>query len=354
MIKVLVVDDSAVAREFLAHVINREPGMTVVGTARDGVEAIDAVTRLGPDIITMDIIMPRMDGPEAITQIMQTVPKPIVVVTGNTITEEVRATFVSLESGALAIVPRPNALDSDRGQADAEHLVRTLRLMSEIRVVRRTPRKRPERIATPRPFGFEPRARSFRAVALGASTGGPSALKTVVSALPRDFPAPLLIVQHIAAGFVEGFVSWLGESTPMPVRLAVHGEILLPGHIYVAPDGVHLGVGGDERVVLSQPASVTAGRLCPSVTHLFETIERVYGPQSAAVLLTGMGRDGADGLLRLRKAGAITVAQDKESSVVHGMPGEAITLGAAEYVLPPPRIADLLNAFAAGTNPTHF
>lgn len=344
MIKVLVVDDSAVAREFLTHVINAAPDMRVVGTASNGVEAIAAAASLAPDIITMDIIMPRMDGPQAIEQIMQTAPKPIVVVTGNTITEEVRATFQSLDSGALAIVPRPHALAGDQGRADAENLVRTLRLMSEIRVVRRFAR-RPVRPIAAGP-GVKATGHAFKVVALGASTGGPSVLKTIVAALPRDFPASVLIVQHIAAGFVDGFTAWLGEAAAIPVKLAVHGERLAAGHVYVAPDGAHLGVDAEERVQLVAPGPKVSGGLCPSVAHLFETVARVYGRNALAVLLTGMGRDGADALLKLRKAGAITIAQDKESSVVHGMPAEAIALGAAMHVLPPARIAELLMALA--------
>lgn len=356
MIKVLVVDDSPVAREFLTHVINSAPDMHVVGTARDGVEAVDAVTRWNPDIVTMDIIMPRMDGTQAIERIMQTAPRPIVVVTGNTITEEVRATFQSLDSGALALVPRPNALTSDRGQADAENLVSTLRLMSEIRVVRRIPRRSPQRPAVfPRAEaagGKSQTSRLFRVVAMGASTGGPSALKTIIGALPRTFPVPILVVQHIAPGFVDGFVSWLAENTAVSVGIATHGEPLAPGRVYVAPDGLHLGVGREACVELVASAAIRQpGGLCPSVSHLFESVERVYGSQALAVLLTGMGRDGADGLLKLKGAGAITVAQDKESSVVHGMPAEAIALGAAEWVLPPARIADLLTTFAAEVYP---
>lgn len=349
MIKVLVVDDSATAREVLVHLVNSSPDMRVVGTANDGVEALEAAERLRPDIITMDIIMPRMGGPEAIERIMQATPTPIVVVTGNTITEEVRATFESLESGALAIIPRPVGLDP-RGP-EAEHLLRTVRLMSEIKVVRRL-RRRTARVPTLRGAGLDTQgAHLFRIVAIGASTGGPSALKSVLGELRKDFPVPILVVQHIAAGFVEGFVNWLRDSTPLPVELARHGEPLDPGCIYVAPDGVHLGVDRNERMQLTPSTEKNPGSICPSAGHLFETVVKAYGPQAVGILLTGMGRDGADGLLAMKRAGAITIAQDKESSVVHGMPGEAIALGAADFILPPPRIAELLTAFAAAAYP---
>lgn len=348
MIKVLVVDDSAVARDFLAHLIGTTPGMQVVGTAADGYEAIEAVERLKPDLVTMDIIMPRMNGPQAIERIMQTNPTPIVVVTGHTITEEVRATFQSLESGALAIVPRPYGADSLDHEASARDLLQTIRLMSEVKVVRRwksTPRTRPPMVGAANAES----AKGFRVVAIGASTGGPSVLKQLIGDLRADFPAPILIVQHIAAGFVEGFVSWLGDTCSLPVQIARAGERLLPGRVYVAPDGLHLGVDLNECVTLTPDRPNVL--LCPSVSHLFHSVAHCYGPHAVGVLLTGMGRDGADGMLRLKQMGAITIAQDRESSVVHGMPGEAIKLGAADFVLPPPRISELLNRFARAAMP---
>jgi len=342
MIKVLIVDDSAVAREFLSQLIGTTAGMSVVGTAVDGVEAIEATERLKPDLITMDIIMPRMGGPEAIEQIMQTNPTPIVVVTGNTITEEVRATFRSLESGALAIVARPYGADSVDHEESSRRLIETIRLMSEVRVVRRWSRAvRRERSPRLRTVG-EPK--TIRVVAIGASTGGPTILKRIVSALPKDFPVPILIVQHIAAGFVEGFSTWLGDACHLTVRIARKGERLRAGHVYVAPDGEHLGVDMSECSTLT-PEPV-ARALCPSVTHLFQSVARVYRSQAIGVLLTGMGRDGADGLLMLKQFGSLTIAQDKESSVVHGMPGEAIKLGAADMVLAPARMAEVLINYA--------
>lgn len=347
MIKVLVVDDSAVARESLVYLINAAPGMTVIGTANDGLEAVDAVHRLRPDIITMDIIMPRLSGPEAIDRIMQTAPTPIIVVTGNTITEEVRATFESLDSGALAIVPRPYGLGSDNHEESAARLLQTLRLMAEVKVVRRIPRRSPRLGALRR--GLESSAHSFRIVGIGASTGGPSALKTVLTELRADFPVPILVVQHIAPGFVEGFAAWLRDAAALPVRLAVDGERLAPATIYIAPDGAHLGVTREERIALVPPRERTP--ICPAATFLFDSLADVFGPQAIGVLLTGMGRDGADGLLKMKRAGATTIVQDKETSVVHGMPAEAIALGAADFVLPPPRIGEILMTFATAAYP---
>ena len=345
MIKVLVVDDSAVAREMLTHLINGSGKMTVVGTATNGREAIHAAERLRPDIITMDIMMPEMDGPDAIEAIMHRVPTPIVVVTGNTITEEVRATFQSLDSGALAILPRPHGMDSAEHEASAEQLLQTLRLMSEVKVVRRWKRKPAPEHAAVRP-NAESQPRPLRLVAVGASTGGPSALKTLFVGLRPGFPLPVLVVQHIAPGFVEGFVNWLRDSTPLQVELARDGAVMQAGTVYVAPDDVHLTVGSDERLVLKRASSAHPAAICPSANELFASVATTCRAAAVGVLLTGMGRDGADGLLAMKRAGAITIAQDKESSVIHGMPGEAIVLGAADFVLPPARIAELLLTLA--------
>jgi two-component system chemotaxis response regulator CheB len=206
--------------------------------------------------------------------------------------------------------------------------------MSEVKVVKRITHvaKMPPK---PFPAFTTPRLenRKIQAIAIGASTGGPPVLQKILSGLPPDFPAPLLIVQHIAAGFAEGFADWLAGASRFPLHLALNGEPLLPGQAYVAPDGFHLGLGDGLRILLSdQPPE---NGLRPSVAHLFLSVAQVLGPAAVGVLLTGMGRDGAEELKLLRNKGAITIAQDEESSVVHGMPGEAIKLGAAAWTLPP-------------------
>jgi two-component system, chemotaxis family, protein-glutamate methylesterase/glutaminase len=338
MIRVLVVDDSAVAREYLTQILNRDPAIRVVGTAVDGTEAVVAVEKLRPDLITMDIHMPRMDGPAAIRRIMQTQPTPIVVVTGNEITAEVRATYESLDSGALAIVPRPGSVARwTDGEDPAETLLRTVKLMAEVKVVRRWSRNvRDERPAFP---AAAPRALLVppQVVILGASTGGPTALKEVLSPLAADFPLPLVVVQHIASGFVEGFTAWLRDVTRREVEVAHAGAALRPGRLYVAPDGRQLGfsASGSIQLLERQPDDT----LCPSVNYTFLQAARVFGAGAVGVLLTGMGRDGADGLLALRQAGALTIAQDRESR----MPGEAVRLQAARLVLSPAQIAATLN-----------
>lgn len=345
LIKVLVVEDSLVVREFLVHILGSDPGIRVVGTASDGEEAIEAVRRLQPDVITMDIHMPKMDGLEATRRIMEIHPTPIVIVSGSSDPDDVAMTFRATEAGALAALRRPAGIGHPDFEATARDLVQMVKLMSEVKVVRRWPQAR--RDATmPRPPASSAEVRhvhapaKVRVVALGASTGGPPVLQTILAGLPKDFPAPVLIVQHMAAGFVQGFVEWLSQSSVLPVQIAVHGEIILPAHVYVAPDEFQMKVERGGRIILSKDAPESGLR--PSVSYLFRSLADTYGGDAVAALLTGMGRDGAEELKLLRDKGAVTIAQDKDSSVVHGMPGEAIRLDAAQLILPPEKIAPLL------------
>jgi two-component system chemotaxis response regulator CheB len=347
LIKVLVVEDSPIVREFLVHILGADPGIRVVGTAQDGEDAIEAVQRLRPDVVTMDIHMPKLDGLEATRRIMETDPRPIVIVSGSTDPREVATTFDAMEAGAVAVLRRPAGIGHPDHEATARELVQTVKLMSEVKVVRRWPR----RIAPgPRQarMGLVREPAQVRIVALGASTGGPPVLHTILRGLPKDFPLPLVIVQHMAAGFIQGFVDWLGHSSGLPVRLAAHGEPMLPGHAYVAPDGrqMKLARGGRIALTLDEPEN----GLRPAVSCLFRSVAEVYGGDSLAGLLSGMGRDGAEELKLLKERGAVTFVQDKDSSVVHGMPGEAIKLDAALLVLPPEKIAPLLVSLA--TNKT--
>ncbi|MGC2521008.1 MAG: chemotaxis-specific protein-glutamate methyltransferase CheB [Burkholderiales bacterium] len=345
MIRVLVVEDSPVVREFLVHILSSDPGIRVVGTASNGEEAVEAVRLDRPDVITMDIHMPRLDGLEATRRIMETHPTPIVIVSGSEKSGEVATAFSAMDAGALAVLPRPRGIGHPAHDATAKELVQTVKLMSEVKVVRRWSRARRDAPA-PRPteMGLASEPAKVRIVAIGASTGGPPALQTILAALPKDFPAPLLIVQHMAAGFIQGFVDWLAHSSSLPIHLATQGEFMLPGHIYVAPDGFQMKVGNGEKIVLTKDEPENGLR--PSVSCLFRSLAEVYGCDAVAGLLTGMGRDGAEELRLLKEKGAVTFAQDKESSVVHGMPGEAIRLDAAMLVLPPEKIAAVLTNLA--------
>jgi two-component system chemotaxis response regulator CheB len=337
-IRVLVVDDSPTAAELLTHVLNSDRRLKVVEVATDGEQAVEAARRTAPDVITMDIHMPKVNGYEATRRIMETCPAPIVIVSGSLSVKEVASNFRAIEAGALAVVQRPYGLLHPDFAAQSRELVETVKLMSEVKVVRRWARARlGSPILAPLP---KPPTGLVRVVAVGASTGGPLVLQTILARLPKDLPVPVLIVQHMTPGFVEGFVEWLGRSSGFPVRVAAAGETLAPGQAYMAPDRVQMGVAPDHCVYLSP--DVPENGMRPSVSYLFRSVQQVYGAHSAAVLLSGMGRDGADEMKLLRESGAVTIAQDKESSVIHGMPGEAIEIGAAVHVLPPPEIARLI------------
>jgi len=340
-IRVLVVEDSPVVRELLVYILGRDPAIQVSGTAADGEEAIEAATCVKPDVITMDIHMPGMSGLDATRKIMETVPTPIVIVSGSFNRKEVAATFRALEAGALAIVEKPSSIDLPDGEAAANKLVQTVKLMAEVKVVRRWPRKEAV-LATPAlpAAARKPLAAEIKMMAIGASTGGPLMLQTILRGLPKNFPIPIAIVQHIASGFTEGFIEWLGQSSGFPAQVAAHGEQLLAGHAYVAPDGFHMKVEAGNRIALNRDGPENGHR--PSVSCLFHSVATVFGSGAIGVLLSGMGKDGAKELLLMKEKGAMTIAQDRESAVVPGMPGEAIDLGAATYVLTPDKIVETL------------
>ena len=249
MLRVLVVDDSEVSRRLLSFLLNSEEDIQVVGTAKDGEEALDMVARLKPDVVTMDVVMPRMDGFEATRRIMQTNPVPIVIVSASTSTDEVSKTFKALESGALAVVDKPGGGGGPENEAKVVDLVTNVRIMSEVSVVgkRYTPPNREVR-RTLHPVRAG--GGTLLAVGMGASTGGPKALEHILGALPKSFCLPLLVVQHIAAGFTRGLADWLDAATPLSVRIATNDEPLEPGRCYLSPSGFHMGVGLGGRIFL--------------------------------------------------------------------------------------------------------
>jgi two-component system chemotaxis response regulator CheB len=340
MIRVLVVEDSPTELEFLIQILGSDPAIEVVGTAETGEEALEAVAHTRPDVITMDVHMPRMNGLDATRRIMETHPTPIVIVSGATDATDTAKAFRAIESGALAVLQKPLGLDHPNHQQSTSELVRTVKLMSEVKVVRRWPRFRPVEVSQETLSCTEPRLRISetqpRLVAIGASTGGPLALQTILTGLPRNFSVPVLIVQHIAAGFTQGLVEWLAQSSSLPVHVPTHGQHVLPGHVYVAPDGLQMAVVAEGRVQLT--TDEVENGLRPSVSYLFRSVATTYGQNAIGVLLTGMGKDGAWELKLMKEQGAVTIAQDRETSVVHGMPGEAMRLGGATYVLPPEKI----------------
>lgn len=338
-IRLLVVEDSPSVREFLLYLFASDQEIRIIGTAANGEEALEAVRDQRPDVITMDLHMPKMDGYAATRAIMENYPTPIVVVTGSSSSNDTSTTLSALEAGALAVMKRPAGIGHPEHAVHARELIQTVKLMSEIKVVKRWAKRKQPGTEPPSAVAAPPH-NQLRLVAIGSSTGGPLALQQILAPLPRNFALPIIIVQHIADGFTDGFVQWLSNASGYPVHILENGATLQPGHAYVVPNGHQAAL--DTYLHASLKKGVSENGHCPSVSYLFRSVASTLGAHAVGVLLTGMGRDGAAELGLMRARGAITIAQDKESSVVHGMPGEAIALGAAAYVLPPDKIVALL------------
>jgi len=345
MVNVLIVDDSPVARQLIEYILSRDPDIRVIGTAKDGEEAVRAVKDKKPDLVTMDINMPKMNGFDATRTIMETSPVPIIIVTGSENIHDVSTSFEALKAGAVNLMPRPPGINHPEFAKEAKVLVDAVKTYAEIKVVRRIPGKPAGSASTTylkADTVIEPLGDGARIVAIGASTGGPVVIQTLLSGLKKGFPLPLVIVQHMTPGFSKGFAEWLQGTTGIPIHIAADGEYLMPGHAYIAADNYQMGVANGNRIALANAPPENGLR--PSVSYLFRSVLQLYGSRSIALLLTGMGRDGAEELKSLKDCGALTIAQDEQSSVVHGMPGEAIKLGGAMYVLSPEKIVGALNS----------
>jgi two-component system, chemotaxis family, protein-glutamate methylesterase/glutaminase len=335
MIRVLVVEDMPTARQLVVGILSSDPEIEIVGQAADGTEAVELVRRLKPDAITMDVMMMPMDGIQATTLIMRERPTPIVIVTSLDV-NEVNLSMRALGAGALAALPKPRGPGSRGFADDARRLLTTVKAMSRVALLRR-----PGGATAPPPIPTPRTGPRGRIVAVAASTGGPAALQRMLERTPAGFPSPILVVQHIALGFAEGFARWLASSGPLPARVTRDGEPLAPGTVYVAPDDRHLGVTPDgARAALSEAPPLNGFR--PSGTHLFRSVAAAYGAGTVAVILSGMGRDGLDGLRDVHSSGGRIVAQDAATSAVHGMPGVAVEAGLADAVLPPEAIPERL------------
>jgi two-component system chemotaxis response regulator CheB len=343
---VLVVDDSPICRELICQALARDPDLEILGTCGNGREAVEAARQLRPQVITMDLEMPVMDGLAAVETIMAEVPTPILVLTSDPRYQAPTATCKALELGALALRIKPEV-----ETPEAWNLAREVKLLSSVKVIRhlrgshRAPLTMPAR--TPNPISGTDS--SLGIVAIGSSTGGPQVIHKLFSELPEDFPAPIVVVQHINPAFAESLSGWLNSTSRLKVKLAQDGDPLVPGQVLIAPPDKHLVVESRGRVALlsGQPRD---GHV-PSASWLIETAGRVYKERALGVLLTGMGADGAEGIYQLKRAGGRTLIQSKESCVVFGMPGAALATGAVDMIVHDTDLALVLTRLARGMSP---
>lgn len=335
IVRVVIADDSLVAREMLAQILATDPCIEVVGQAKDGVEAVDMVERLRPDLVTMDIHMPKLDGLGATEKIMAFSPTPILVVSSSVHGEGMGRAFDALNLGALEVIKKPEPRDWADLDRIGRDVLRKIKILANVRVITHIRgRHGPQ---GPIAMAKGPTKRTL--VAIGSSTGGPSALLSVLGRLPADFPVPIVIAQHIAEGFIPGLVSWLDSGTPLRCTAAVEGQRPEPGCVYFAPTGANMVMDGS--FLRFQPPSYGQVYI-PSADTLFDSVARSHGKQAIGVILTGMGADGAGGLKLMRNAGAATIAQDEATCTVFGMPKAAIEAGAAQQVLPVNDIAEAI------------
>lgn len=327
LIRVVIADDSLVAREMLAQILASDPGIEVVGQAKDGEEVVDMVGRLRPDLVTMDIHMPKMDGLKATEKIMAFTPTPILIVSSSVHGEGMGSAFDALALGALEVIKKPEPRDWADLDRIGRDVLRKVKILANVRVITHVRGRREHADIIGHRIG-SPVTRSM--IAIGSSTGGPSALLAVLGRLPADLPVPILVAQHIAEGFVPGLVSWLDSGCKIKVVAAEPGVRPAAGTAYFAPTGSNMIIDGS---VLRFQAPKRGQLYIPSADTLFESVAQCYGNRSIGVLLTGMGADGAVGLKRMNERGAVTIAQDEATSTVFGMPKAAIDLGAVDTVL---------------------
>lgn len=333
--RVLLAEDSPTTRELLTTVLKADREIELVGTAADGRRAVELTKELRPDVVVMDISMPVMDGFEATTEIMTEVPTPVVIVSANLDVYEASVSGHALRAGAVAVLPKPEGAGTWEADLACRQFVATVKAMGSIKVARRLPRPVRSGVQT-----------ATRVVGMYASMGGPAALHHVVSGLPAHFAAPVLVVLRVAPGFVKELAEALDMASVLRVKLAQHGEPLVPQTVYLAPDDQHLGVGEGPCVVLTDDPPIDGCR--PSATFLFQSLARQFGAAATAVVLTGKGTDGIEGLRALRQAGGRVIAQDKKTSVSFETAAAATQAGLVDMEVPMVAIPATLVSLVAG------
>lgn len=345
-IRVLIVEDSLVVRELLKHIIGLDARFDVVAAVESAEEGLALLDVVQPDVISLDIRLPGMNGLDATLQIMAKRPTPIVVVAANVDDDELNIAMNALRAGALAVVEKPVGVTNVAFESMAQRLCTQLAIMSQVKVVRQGI-DRGLRFGTAEPPVAPRRASQggYSLVGIVSSTGGPQALVQLLGSLGTGFPLPILLVQHITTSFLEGFVSWLAGVTPFMVRIGHNGEVPQPGTVYVPPPDRHLTLKNGALALLDTPPLHSQK---PSGSVLLSSIAKDLGHRAIGVVLTGMGSDGADGMAEMHRAGAHTIAEDESTCVVFGMPAAAAKLGAVKDMLPLPRIAPRLLELAGG------
>jgi two-component system chemotaxis response regulator CheB len=341
MVRILLATSKLDFQELVERAIRADPATKLVGVARSGAAAIAMARDLSPDIVIMELQLG--DSAETVREIMILAPAPIVMVSREDREELGAVCARALEAGALAVIPAP--IDGRLEEAAMDKFLSTIKAMTQVKVVRQWRRKAE---LNRRTDSTAPAVRNtpISIVGIAASTGGPAAIRSILMKVSASFPAPILIVQHMSSGYIEGVAASLDATVPLNVKVATNGERLRPGTVYLAPDCYQLGVSGRSRIRVTDDAPV--GGFKPSGSYLFGSIARAFKDESLAVVLTGMGDDGTKGLRSLRKAGGKAIAQDEKSSIVFGMPKAAIGAGLVDFVLPLQSIAEKIVAMAEG------
>lgn len=348
-VKVLIVDDSAVIRDAILNTLESEEGIKVIGTATNGKEAIDLIPELKPDIITMDIVMPIMDGLTATEYIMAYHPTPILVVT-SLLPQDMKIAFKALNAGALDVIERPTIAELSKPTSKIrKQLIDKIKLFANVKVITHLGGRLPKKeipVEPVRPVGLVGQVKPPKIIAIASSTGGPKTVRKVLAKLPKDFSTPIVIVQHISAGFTKGLVDWWNNECAIEIKEGKDGEKLCKGVVYVAPSFVHMIVTKEEKIKLEDTPPVGGHK--PSGNVLLSSVAKVYGQSAIGIILTGMGDDGAMGIKAIKEAGGFTIAEDEESCAIFGMPKVAIEMGLIDKVLPLDAISDEIIRRATG------
>jgi two-component system, chemotaxis family, protein-glutamate methylesterase/glutaminase len=335
-IKVLIVEDSLIALELLQRILRDSAEVEIVGTARNGREALELIPTANPDVICTDLHMAPIDGLELTKEVMAKFPRPILVISNSVQEDDTRNIFGLLQAGAVDIFPKPMSGDYTEYEQVKQRLLAKIQMLSQVTVKARS--LNPTHSVDPSAIAQAPNA--LKAIAIGASTGGPQAIHKILTSLPPNFSAPIICAQHIGEGFLAGLINWLKEDTQLNVKIAHIGEIPAPNTVYFAPERSHLEFDAEGKFIYSNFTASTG--TCPSIDTLFRAVARRYGKASASILLTGMGNDGVIGTEAVAAAGGLTISQSEQSCLVFGMAKLAIATGSVQQVLNVDEIAPFL------------